>query len=104
VRTIERDRQRRHAALIIEAAQHNGPGRLRLREHLEINLSQHGERAVGAGHELGEVIAGDILHHAAARLESLASPTHRVEAQEVITRRALLDAARARDIAGEHAA
>ena len=47
--------------------------RLRPRQHLEGHLGEDAERAPGAGHQLDEVEAGDVLHDAAAGLDHLAA-------------------------------
>ena len=78
----------------------HAPRVLRARQHLEGHLGQRGERAVGAGHELGEVVAGDVLHHLAAGLEHLAAAVDRVEAEQVVARRPGLDPPRAGEVAG----
>src|SRR5438270_804664 len=75
--------------------------RLGPRQELDRDLFERGEGAVGAGHQLGEVVAGDVLHHLAACLEDLATAADRLEAEEMVARGARLDAARPRQIAGE---
>jgi hypothetical protein len=53
--------------------------------------------------KLGEVVAGDVLHHLAARLEGLAAAVDAAEAQQVIARRAGREAARAGEVAHHRA-
>ena len=62
------------------------------------------ERAPGARHQLAEIVAGDVLHHAAAGLEGLAAAGHRCHAEEMVARGARLDPARSGQIGSEHAA
>ena len=47
-----------------------------LRQHLHGDLGHHRERAPGAGNGLAEIVAGDVLHHAAAGFEGLAPAVH----------------------------
>ena len=49
---------------------------------------------MGAGDEFREVVAGDVLHHAAAGFDDLAAPGDTAKAQEMIAQRARLDALR----------
>ena len=83
------------ASSSVEAA--HGQRRLGLGggQHLEGDVGQHGQRAPGAGHQLGQVVAGDVLHHPAAGLERLAAAGHGVDAEHVVARRTRLQAARA---------
>ena len=74
------------------------------RQHLDGDVGHHRERAPGAGEQLAQVVAGDVLHHAPARLEGLAAAGDRREAEEMIARGAGLDAARAGEVRGERAA
>src|SRR5436309_2791494 len=62
------------------------------------------ERAPGTGHQLAQVITGDVLHDASARFERLAAPGDCREAKKMVARRARLDAARTGQVGGEHAA
>ena len=77
---------------------------LRRRQHLDGNFGHHGEGPEGARHELGEIEAGDVLDHPAARLEGLAAAAHRVEPQDMVARRAGLDAPGPGQVAGDGAA
>src|SRR5262249_61217868 len=63
-----------------------------------------GERPPGAGDELAQVVAGDILHHPAARLEGFAAARHRGKTEKMVACGAGLDPARAGEIGGERAA
>ena len=74
------------------------------RQHLEGHLGHGGERAEAAGEQLAQIVAGDVLDHAPARLDQIAAPGHRLHAEEVVARGAGLDPARTGEIAGEHAA
>ena len=49
------------------------------RQHLDGDVGHRRERAPGAGEQLAEIVAGDVLHHPAARLEGLAAARHRRE-------------------------
>ena len=74
------------------------------RQRLDRHVGHRRERAPGAGEQLAEVVAGDVLHHAAAGLEGLAAARNRRQAEEMIARGAGLDAARAGEVGGERAA
>ena len=71
---------------------------------LKVDLGDDGERAPRAGEALGEVVAGDVLHHAPARLERLAAAGDGLDAEHMVARRARLDAARAAGVRRQHAA
>ena len=60
------------------------------RQHLEGDVGDDGERAPGAGHQLRQVVAGDVLDDAAARLEGLAAAGDGVDAEHMVARRARL--------------
>ena len=75
-----------------------------LRHHLQRHLGHDGERAPGARQQLAEVVAGDVLHHLAAGLETVAEARHRVRAEQMIARPARLDPARPGEAGGDHAA
>ena len=75
-----------------------------LGQHLDGDVGHRRERAPGAGQQLAQVVAGDVLHHAAARLDGLGAAGHRGDAEEMVARGAGLDAARAGEIGGERAA
>ena len=93
------------AACVVEQAA-NGERGLGLgrRQHLEGDVGEHGQRAPRAGHHLGQVVAGDVLDDAAARLERLAAAGNGMDAEDVVARRARLQPARAGEVGGEHAA
>jgi FAD/FMN-containing dehydrogenase len=73
-------------------------------QHLEGHLGHQRERAEAAGEQLAEVVAGDVLDHAAAGLDQVAAAGHRLHAEQVVARGAGLDAARAGEVAGERTA
>ena len=73
-------------------------------QHLDGDVGHGGERAPGAGQHLAHVVAGDVLHHAAARLDGLGAAGHRGDAEEMVARGAGLDAARAGQIGRDRAA
>ena len=83
------------AASVVEPGDDQRRHGLRPRQHLEGHLGDDGERAPRAGEPLGEVVAGDVLHHAAAGLERLAAPGDGLDAEDMVARRARLDPARA---------
>ena len=89
---------------IVKAEHQNGHLGLGARQHLERHVGHRRERAPGAGEQLAEVVAGDVLHHAAAGLEGLAAAGNRGEAEKMVARGAGLDAPRAGEVGGEHAA
>ena len=55
-------------------------------------------------HQLAEVVAGDVLHHSAARLRQRPSVSREVDADQQVARRAVAVAQRAAVVGGEHAA
>ena len=77
---------------------------LRGRQYLDRHLGEGGQRAEAARQQLAEVVARDVLHHPPAGLEDLALAVDGERAQEMIARRSRLRAARAGEIAGQHAA
>ena len=62
------------------------------------------ERALGADHERGEVVAGRALGRAAAEAHDLAVGEHDRHAEHVVARDAVLDAADAAGVGGDVAA
>ena len=74
------------------------------RQDLDRHLGQRRQGAEAARQQLAEVVAGDVLHHPPAGLEDLALAVDGKRAQEMVARRARLWAARAGEIAGQHAA
>jgi hypothetical protein len=89
---------------LIQAEKQQRLLRFGLRQHFQRHIGQQRQRAERAGDELGEIIAGDVLHHAPARLHDLAASGDAVKAEKVIARRARLDAARPGRIDRDHAA
>ena len=81
------------ANLVGQAEQDEGAGVLRQRQHLEGHLAQDRERAPAAREAAAQVVAGDVLHHAAAGLEDLAAAVHGAHAEQVVARRAGADRA-----------
>ena len=75
-----------------------------LGQHLDGDVGHGGERAPGAGQHLAHVVAGDVLHHAAAGLDGLGAAGDGGDAEEMIARGAGLDAARAGEIGSDGAA
>ena len=73
-------------------------------QHFHRDIGHGGERAPGTGQHLAHVVAGDVLHHAAARLDGLGAAGHRGDAEEMVARGARLDAARAGKIGRDGAA
>ena len=68
------------------------------------DLGHDRERAPGAGERAAEIVAGDVLHHPAARPDRLAAAIDRLHAEHMIARRAREDAPAAGEIGGDHAA
>jgi len=59
---------------------------------------------VRAGDQLGKIVAGDVLHHLAARLEEVATAGDGAEAKHMVASGAGLDATRAAGIDRDRAA
>ena len=76
----------------------------RQRFHFERELRDDAERAERAGEQLAEVVAGDVLHDAAAAFERDAAAIDGVDADHVVADRAVAVAARAVPVRGHHAA
>ncbi len=87
-----------------QAEQDDGGRILRHRQHLEGHLAQDRKRAPAARQAAAQVDAGDVLHHAAAGLEDLASAVDGAHAQDVVAGRAGADPPRAGHVGGEYAA
>ena len=77
---------------------------LRLRFHLERQLRDDAERAERTGEQLAEIVAGDVLHDAAAAFERHAAAIDGVDADHVVANRAVAVAPRAAPIRGHDAA
>ena len=98
---------RRHGAdrlLVLEAGEHDGHRRLRRRQDLEGDFGQEAERAVGAGQQLDQVEAGDVLHHPPAGLDDLAMAVDEAHAEQMVAGGTGGEAARTGGIGGEQAA
>jgi hypothetical protein len=76
----------------------------RFGQGLDRHLGQDCERAPGTGHELAQVITGDIFYHTPAGLDGLAASGHGLEAEEMIARRTRLDPSRTGKVCRQHAA
>ena len=103
----ERAHGRRHdlpRRAIVEVENQDSLLGLRARQRLDGHLGHGGERAPGAGEELAQVIAGDVLDHASAGFERLAAPGNGGHAEEMVARGAGFDAPRARQIGRDRAA
>ena len=74
------------------------------RLHLERELRDDAERAERAGEQLAEIVAGDVLHDAAAAFERDAAAVDGVDADHVVADRAVAVAARAAPVRGDDAA
>jgi hypothetical protein len=96
--------ERGDGALVVEPGDHQRRRGFRAGQHLEGHVGDDGERAPGTGEALGQIVAGDVLHHAPARLERLAASGDGVYAEHVVAGSPRLDPPRAADVAGEHAA
>ena len=77
---------------------------LRPGQYLHHHLGQHGQGAEAPAHQLGQIVAGDVLDHPASAAHHLAPPGDGLEAQQVVPRGAGLEAAGAGEIAGQGAA
>jgi len=88
----------------MEPSQHHADLGLGARQRLDGDIGHGAKRAPGACHQLAEIVAGDVLHHAAAGLEGLGPARHRRHPEEMIARCARLDAARAGEVRGQHTA
>ena len=86
------------------AEQQHGAHLIGRRQYLDRNLRQRRQSAETAGHQLAQIVAGDVLDHPAAGLECLAPARNSFEAQEMIPRRARLDTPRPGQIGGEDTA
>ena len=104
MRAPERRTQGVHGRRRLEPIDQDRARPLRRGQDLDRHLVHERERAVGACEQLADIVAGHVLDHAAAGLEALAPPAHRVHAEEVIARCPRLDPTRAREIAGERTA
>ena len=79
-------------------------GFFRQRFDLERQLRDDAERAERTGEQLAEVVAGDVLHDAAAALERDAAAVDGVDADHVVAHRAVAEPARAGPVRGHDAA
>ena len=96
--------QRLDAVRIGKAETQHGADLARGRKHLDGDLGHHRERAPGAGKRAAEIVAGDVLHHPAARPDRLAAAVDRLHAEHMIAHRAGEDAPAAGEIGGDHPA
>ena len=74
------------------------------RQDFERDLQQHAQRAQGARHQSGDVIAGDIFHDLATKGQCFAAAVDDLDAQNEIAQRAHAGAGRPAQTAGHHAA
>ena len=95
---------RRSGAGVVETEHHDGRLGFRPRQRLDRDFGHRGERAERAREQLAKVVAGDVLDHASAGLESLAAARHRGYAEKMVARRAGLDPARPGQVRRERAA
>ena len=89
---------------IVEAADNDRRLGLRLGQHLDCYVGHSAERAPGAGKQLAQVVAGDVLHHAPARLDCLSASGDGGETEEMVARSAGFDAAWAGEIGRDYTA
>ncbi len=89
--------------LVGQAEQDQGCRILGRRHHLEGHLAHDRQRAPAARQAAAQVVAGDVLHDAAAGLEDLAAPVDAAHAEQVVAGSADADAAGAGQVGGEHA-
>ena len=75
-----------------------------LRQHLEADFGDQAQCAPGAGHQPRDVVAGDILHHLAAKAQQLGAAVEKLHAQHIVAHRAHAGPRRAAQARGNHAA
>ena len=84
-RHVERRAQRRrHRPVrgdIVEPAQHQRAFAFGPRHHLQRHFGHDRERAPRSRQQLAEIVAGDVLHHPPAGLETVAEAGHRMRAR-----------------------
>ncbi len=100
VARIERRRHCPPRRFVGEAVHQNRADFFRRRQHLDGDFGERRQGAVGAGHQLRQIVAGDVLDHPAAALDRLAAPADAGNPQHVIARRAGLETPRPGQIAG----
>ena len=89
------------ADLVGQPEHDHGRRRLGARHDLEGRLGDDREGAPAAGDAARDVVAGDVLHHAATGLDQLAMTGDGAHAEQVVAGRARVDAARAGQIGRE---
>ena len=89
---------------VVQPGEHQRALALRLRHHFQGDFRHHRQRAPRPRQQLAEIVAGDVLHHPAAGLETVAEAGHRMRAEEMIARAAGLDAAGTGEPRADHAA
>ena len=78
-----------------QAGEQYGCDSFGLWQHLDGHFFKRCESSVGAGHQLGEIIAGDVFDDLAAGLEDLGAAADGVETEKMVARRAGFDPPRA---------
>ena len=101
---VQRHRHGRRRRAVVQAGDQHRARLLARRQHLHRDLAQYGQRAERSGHQLAQVVAGDVLHHPAAGFEGLAPAADADEAEEMVARRAGLDAPRPGQVGHQDAA
>ena len=99
VRAAQRSAHGFHRRLVGQTQENQRARLVWGRQDLNRHLIQHGKRPPGAREQLGEIVAGDVLHHLAAGFEDLPASVDAAEAQQVIPRGAGGKPPRAREIA-----
>src|SRR5690606_3894785 len=89
--------------LLGQAPQYERRLGLTARQHFEGSVRDDSERTPGTGKSLRKVVARHVLDDATARFEHLAAARNRVDAADMVTRGASLDASRARQIRSQNA-
>ena len=97
-------RHRRGGLGIAKAGKKEGRLGLGARQHLQRDAGGDRQRAPRAGERARQVVAGDVLHHAAAGMKDLAAPGDRVHAEHMIARRPVLQPLGAGKVGGDDAA
>ena len=89
------------AAAIVKVHHQNGLLAFGPRQCLHRHVGHGRKRTPGAGEKLAEVVAGDVLHNAAAGFEGLAAPGNGTEAEKMIARGAGLYPPRPGEVSSE---
>src|SRR6185437_1384689 len=84
----------------LHVGQAQGDGQRGLGKDAESEFGQYAQRAIGAADQLGQIEAGDVLHHLGAAAERFALAVDTAEGQQRIPRRAMAQPARTAGVGG----